>query len=102
MPSPYDQIIRLVDLLSYADLKRLQQVVNTLVDHGYLPAQGSLDFRFVTRSGKRYGPYKYRRCWQDGKLVDHYEGKASPEEYQQWLTQKETRLAQSHPDEDNP
>lgn len=101
MSSTYDRIIQLVDTLSYADLKRLQQLVNTLVDHGYRPAQGSLDYRFTTRSGKQYGPYKYRRVWQDGKLIDHYEGKASLEEYQAWLAQKSTKLAQNGPEEDN-
>jgi hypothetical protein len=51
-------------------------------------AQGHIEYRFVTRSGKRYGPYKYRRLWQNGKLVDLYEGKATLDEYQHWLAQK--------------
>ena len=102
MASIYDQIVRLVEVLSYPDLKRLQQVVNTLVETGYQPAQGSLDYRFVTRSGKRYGPYKYRRLWQAGKLVDHYDGKASLEEYQRWLAQKAPPLVPGSPKEDNP
>ena len=101
MASAYDRIIQLLDTLSYPDLKRLQQVVNTLVERGYLPTLGSLDYRFITRSGKQYGPYRYRRVWQHGKLIDHYEGKVSLEEYQRWLAQKNTKLAQKDVDGDN-
>ncbi|MHB8629694.1 MAG: hypothetical protein ACYDBJ_28230 [Aggregatilineales bacterium] len=88
MPNPYDRIIELLSTMSHPDLKRLQLVVNELVEHGYFPAQGSLEYRFITRSGKVYGPYKYRRRWHNGKLTDHYEGKATPDEYQDWLAQK--------------
>ena len=88
MPSSYDRITQLVSTLSLAELKRLQQLVNTLVDDGYMPAAGHLEYRFVTRSGKRYGPYKYQRFWKNGKLVDQYLGKASREEYDQWLARK--------------
>ena len=49
---------------------------------------GSLPSSDLRRSGKRYGPYKYRRLWQNGKLVDLYEGKATLDEYQHWLAQK--------------
>lgn len=100
MTNTYDRIINLVSTLSQADLKRLQHVVNELVTTGYMPPRGHLDYRFITRSGKQYGPYKYRRFWQDGKLVDHYEGKASPEEYQRWLAQKRTRPTQGSVDEE--
>ena len=88
MSSAYEQALQLVSTLSYADVKRLHTVLTTLLEEGYVPAQGSLEYRFVTRSGKRYGPYKYRRRWIGGKLVDHYEGKATPEEYQTWLEGK--------------
>jgi hypothetical protein len=88
MTNSYDRVLTLVSTLSFTDLKRLKRVVDELVTTGYLPAQGSIEYRFVTRSGKRYGPYKYRRLWQHGKLVDQYEGKATPEEYQGWLSQK--------------
>ncbi len=88
MTTAYDHILNLVSTLSTGELKRLQVVVNDLVATGYMPAQGHLEYRFVTRHGKSYGPYKYRRVWQAGKLVDIYEGKASPKEYQAWLTQK--------------
>ncbi|MHB8629338.1 MAG: hypothetical protein ACYDBJ_22575 [Aggregatilineales bacterium] len=40
------------------------------------------------RCGKVYGPYKYRRLWHHGKLTDHYEGKATPDEYRDWLAHK--------------
>ncbi len=88
MTTAYDRIINLVSTLSSADLKRLQLVVNELVETGYLPAQGHVEYRFITRSGKRYGPYKYRRIWQNGKLRDIYEGKASQDDYEEWLMQK--------------
>ncbi len=91
MTNTYDRIINLVSTLSSADLKRLQLVVNELVATGYLPAQGHVEYRFITRSGKHYGPYKYRRVWQNGKLKDIYEGKASQDEYRNWLTQKANR-----------
>jgi hypothetical protein len=88
MTHDYDQILNLVSRLTYPDLKRLEIVINELVTTGYLPAQGHVEYRFITRSGKPYGPYKYRRVWQNGKLKNSYEGKASAEEYQTWLTQK--------------
>ena len=91
MPNTYEQTLRLVSLLSRADLKRLKEVVDRALEEGYMPAQGHLDYRFITRGGKRYGPYKYRRRWTGGKLVDHYEGKATPEEYQAWLETKARR-----------
>jgi hypothetical protein len=91
MTNSYDQILNLLSTLSVTDLKRLQLVVNELVAAGYLPAQGHVEYRFITRSGKRYGPYKYRRLWQNGKLRDIYEGKASEAEYQTWLAQNSSR-----------
>ena len=91
MTNSYDQILNLLSTLSVSDLKRLQLVVNELVAAGYLPAQGHIEYRFITRSGKQYGPYKYRRLWQNGKLKDIYEGKASEDEYQNWLAQKASR-----------
>jgi len=98
MTNAYDRIINLVSTLSSTDLKRLQLVVNDLVNSGYMPAQGHLEYRFITRSGKPYGPYRYRRVWQNGKLVDLYEGKADPEEYQHWLAQKQANQLPPSPD----
>ena len=97
------QILTLVSRLTYPDLKRLQIVINELVRTGYLPAQGHLEYGFITRSGKPYGPYKNRRLWQDGKLKNIYEGKASVEEYQNWLRQKskQGRPAESVPAVEN-
>jgi hypothetical protein len=94
MPNTYEQIRRLVSILPYSDLKRLREVVDNLLEEGYMPAQGHLDYRFITRGGKCYGPYKYRRRWTGGKLVDHYEGKATPEEYQAWLEAKARNSSQ--------
>jgi len=91
MSTSYDRVLNLVSTLSFNDLKRLKLVLDELVETGFLPAQGSIEYRFVSRAGKPYGPYKYRRVWRNGKLVDHYEGKASPEEYQCWLAQKANR-----------
>lgn len=91
MTDSYDRLINLISTLSLSGLKRLQLVINELVATGYLPAPGHVECRFITRSGKRYGPYKYRRIWQNGKLRDIYEGKASEAEYQHWLTQKANR-----------
>src|SRR5258708_37258135 len=91
MTISYDRAFTLVSTLSSTDLKRLKLVVDELVTTGYLPAQGHIEYRFITRSGKRYGPYKYRRLWQNGKLKDIDEGKADQDEYQGWLTQKAKR-----------
>jgi hypothetical protein len=91
MTDSYDRVLNLISTLSVGDLKRLQLVVNELVANGYLPAQGYVEYRFITRSGKRYGPYKYRRIWQNGKLRDIYEGKADEAEYQDWLAHKASR-----------
>lgn len=88
MTNPYDRILDLLGSLPSSDLRRLKLAVDELVTNGYLPAQGHIEYRFVTRSGKRYGPYKYRRLWQNGKLIDLYEGKATLDEYQHWLAQK--------------
>jgi hypothetical protein len=95
--SPYERVLQLVSTLSYADVKQLHAVLTTQLEEGYLPAQGSLDFRFITRNGKRYGPYKYRRRWLGGKLIDHYEGKATPEEYQAWLDHKASQPSAHQP-----
>src|SRR5579863_7650703 len=91
MPDPFDRVLDLVSTLSHPELKRLQLVVNELVEHGYFPRPGSIEYRFISRHGKVYGPYKYRRVWQQGKLKDFYEGKASPDEYQRWLEHKANR-----------
>jgi hypothetical protein len=91
MTSSYDRIINLLSTLSRSDVKRLELVVSELVNTGYMPAHGHVEYRFITRSGKRYGPYKYRRLWQNGKLKDICEGKADQDEYQGWLTQKAKR-----------
>ena len=91
MTNSYDRILNLLATLSTGDLKRLQLVINELVTMGYIPAQGHIEYRFITRSGKRYGPYKYRRIWQNGKLKDIYEGKANETEYQDWLAKKASR-----------
>jgi hypothetical protein len=91
MTASYDKVLNLVSALSSSDLKRLKLVVDELVATGYLPAQGHVEYRFITRSSRQYGPYKYRRLWQNGKLRDIYEGKASEDEYQDWLTQKANR-----------
>src|SRR5258708_997207 len=95
MTDSYDRILNLISTLSVSELKRLQLVVNELVVSAYLPAQGHVEYRFITRSSKRYGPYKYRRLWQNGKLKDIYEGKASEDEYQAWLAQKASRRKES-------
>lgn len=95
LSSSYDRVLNLVSTLPHYELQRLQLVVNELLTSGYLPAQGHVEYRFITRSGKPYGPYKYRRIWQNGKLVDLYEGKASPEEYQLWLAQKQAKQVHS-------
>lgn len=40
-----------------------------------------IEFKMIPgRDGKRFGPYKYRRWWEDGKLKTQYLGKASQEE----------------------
>ena len=101
MTNAYDRILNLLSTLSRDDLRRLQLVVNELVSTGYLPAHGHIEYRFITRSGKPYDPYKYRRLWQNGKLVDFYEGKATPEEYQAWLAQKKTKPAQPPSEQDS-
>jgi hypothetical protein len=98
MTTTYDRILNLISTLSASDLKRLQMVVNDRAGPGFMPAQGHLQYRFITRGGKQYGPYKYRRRWKDGKLIDHYEGKASPEEYQDWLDQKRNATDPARPD----
>ena len=100
MTDSYDRALNLVSTLPMSDLKRLQLVINELVTNGYLPAQGYVEYRFITRSGKQYGPYKYRRLWQNGKLKDIYEGKASDEEYQNWLARKGSKHAQSYADKE--
>ncbi len=84
----YDRIVDLVSTLPYPDLKRLQAYLNDLVSTGSVPTQGYLEYRFITRSGKPYGPYRYRRLWRNGKLIARYEGKATLEEYHAWQAQK--------------
>jgi len=91
MTSTYDKVITLVSSLTYGELERLQIVVDYVLRQGRMPAEGHVEYRFIKRSGKHYGPYKYRRIWQQGKLKDVYEGKANQDEYQSWLRQKAER-----------
>lgn len=91
MTSTYDKVIALVSSLTYSELEGVQIVVNHVLSQGRMPAEGHVEYRYIKRSGKDYGPYKYRRIWQQGKLKDVYEGKASQDEYQTWLTQKAQR-----------
>jgi len=91
MTSTYDKVITLVSSLTYGELERLQIVVDNVLRQGRMPAEGHVEYRFIKRSGKHYGPYKYRRIWQQGKLKDVYEGKANQDEYQSWLRQKAER-----------
>lgn len=94
MTMSVDQLIELVSTLSYPELKGLQLVISQVLQHGYLPRPGYVEYRFISRRGKSYGPYKYRRLWHAGRLTDYYEGKATPEEYQAWLAHKAARRDQ--------
>lgn len=83
--------ITAIEGLSRAELANLQPLIDTLLSKGYLDIEptGTIEYKFITKpNGKRYGPYKYRRVWVDGKLTSHYEGLASQEEYEAWLKQK--------------
>ena len=86
--SDFDRVILMIEGLSRADLVKLQGVIDTLLNKGYFDTDpaGYVEYKFITRSnGKQYGPYRYRRAWNNGKLTSHYEGKADPDEYEAWL-----------------
>ena len=73
--------------LSRAELVQVRAVINGLLTAGYLDDNagvGHIEYKFITRNGKRFGPYKHRRVWKAGKLTDVYIGRASAEEYADW------------------
>jgi len=74
----FKKAVAAIEGLTRADLEKLQGVISTLLTEGYLDteAQGSIELKYITRKGKKYGPYRYRRVWRDGKLISIYEGKA--------------------------
>jgi hypothetical protein len=83
-----DRAILAIEGLSRTDLIKLQSVIDTLLNEGYLDTDpaGYVEYKFITRpNGKQYGPYRYRRAWINGKLTSRYEGKADPDEYETWL-----------------
>jgi hypothetical protein len=90
--SALDRAIQAIDGLSQADLIKLQSVIDTLLNKGYLDTDpaGYVEYKFITRpNGKQYGPYRYRRVWIDGKLTSRYEGRADPGEYEAWRKRSE-------------
>ncbi|MCD4685956.1 MAG: hypothetical protein K8S97_08470 [Anaerolineae bacterium] len=68
--------------LTRAELEQLRGVLSTLLSEGYLDTEppGYIELKYITRNGKRYGPYKYRRVWVDGKLTSTYLGKEARDE----------------------
>jgi hypothetical protein len=65
-----------------------------LVDQGRMPAPGSVTYKFITRNGRRFGPYRYRRFYRAGKLEDTYEGKATQDEYDAYIVLKAVRAGE--------
>ncbi len=41
---------------------------------------GHIEEKWITSRGKPYGPYRYRRRWEDGTLRSEYLGKAEEKE----------------------
>jgi len=77
----YQKALEAVAALRREDLERLRGVIDTLLSEGYLDAgpAGHVEMKYITRDGKRYGPYKYLRIREGGKLRSIYLGKASQE-----------------------
>lgn len=71
------------------DLRDLQSALATLIEKteseeeqerakaAASNADTGIELKWITRNGKRYGPYRYERWWENGKHKSRYLGRAS-------------------------
>lgn len=90
-----DAIAQQFDRLSHAELLEVQAMLAVLLAakeqaentdeaeapeeyHGPKGGRGHIEVKLVpdNKRGKSYGPYRYLRYWQEGKLKTRYLGKA--------------------------
>lgn len=55
-----------------------EEAIVSGIHRGPKGGKGHIEVKMIpdTKRGKVYGPYRYLRYWQDGKLKTHYLGKA--------------------------
>ena len=63
--------ISALDGLTRSEFEQLRGLIDILLSEGYLDTEptGHIEYKFIRRGDKQYGPYKYRRVWVDGKLT---------------------------------
>jgi hypothetical protein len=85
--SKLDLILSMLADLSPVELIRLRTAIDTFLPVEYLEAESieHIYYKFIKRGGKVFGPYRHRRVIIGGQLINRYEGKADPGEYEAWL-----------------
>lgn len=78
----YKRAVTALSGLSRAELEALRGVIDTLLSEGYIDAgpDGYIEEKYIRRGDKTYGPYRYRRVREDGKLRSVYLGKGGENE----------------------
>ncbi len=76
-----DEIAYQLDKLTEAELLEVRRVIDALLSVKAFPSakysQGHVEVKMISdkKRGKTYGPYRYLRYWQNGKLLSRYLGK---------------------------
>ena len=79
--TPLDAIAIQLDKLTEAELLEVRSIIDTLLEVKAYPSvsrsAGHIEVKMISdkKRGKTYGPYRYLRYWQDGKLLSRYLGK---------------------------
>ena len=78
--SPLDVLTIQLDKLTEAELWEVRAIVDALLEVKAFPEKsgsGHIEVKMIPdkKRGKFYGPYRYLRYWQDGKLLSRYLGK---------------------------
>ena len=82
-----EQILSMLADLTPVELIRLRTAIDTFLPEEYLEAESleRVHYKFIKRGGKLFGPYRHRRVWVGDRVINRYEGKADPGEYEAWL-----------------
>ena len=78
--SPLDVLTIQLDKLTEAELWEVRAIVDALLEVKAFPeksSSGHIEVKMIPdkKRGKFYGPYRYLRYWQNGKLLSRYLGK---------------------------
>lgn len=79
--TPLDALTIQLDKLTEAELLKARSIIDALLEVKAFPSSsrsaGHIEVKMIpdSKRGKTYGPYRYLRYWQDGKLLSRYLGK---------------------------